>query len=108
MELEPWILEVQAVAVTAHAWHGRLDLVEEINGVVEDRLGALLTRRDALPALVNFPVCGALLLALGAVDLDPGRTRSGARFLALAERFHRPCRRTTCAARWPQWPVGSG
>ncbi|MEU9009427.1 BTAD domain-containing putative transcriptional regulator [Streptomyces sp. NPDC048479] len=86
-DLEPWLLEVQAVALTAHAWHGRLDLVEEINGAVEDRLGALLTRRDGLPTLVNLPVCGALLLALGAVDLDHGRTRSGARFLALADRF---------------------
>ncbi|MCP3819426.1 hypothetical protein NLX86_15320 [Streptomyces sp. A3M-1-3] len=35
LDLEPWSLEVQAVAVTAHARHGRLDLLEEIHGVLQ-------------------------------------------------------------------------
>ncbi|MGW1885560.1 ATP-binding protein [Streptomyces sp. NPDC001970] len=87
LNLEPWILEVQAVAVTAHARHGRLGLVEGIAGALQDRLTTLLTRHDGLPALVDFPVCGALLLALGTADLDRGRTGSGTRLIALADRF---------------------
>jgi hypothetical protein len=42
---------------------------------------------------MEFPICGALLLALAMVDLDRGRrgdqraTTSGVRMIALAERF---------------------
>ncbi|MCX4824542.1 AfsR/SARP family transcriptional regulator [Streptomyces sp. NBC_01142] len=94
LDLEPWALEVQAAAVVAHARHGRLDLVGEITGVLQHRLSTLLTGGATLPALVIFPVCGALLLALGMVDLDHSvrtgdehRRRSGTRLVALAERF---------------------
>jgi predicted ATPase/DNA-binding SARP family transcriptional activator/tetratricopeptide (TPR) repeat protein len=92
---EPWTLEAKAVAVVAHAQHGRLDLVEELTGELPQRLSTLLTNPTAQPPyLVEFPICGALLLALGMVDLDRGAragderaTRSGARTTALAERF---------------------
>ncbi|WP_058043897.1 ATP-binding protein [Streptomyces roseifaciens] len=99
LNLEPWVLEVQAVAVTAHARYGRLDLVEDLTTTLQGRLPALLAPRAAAPsrsdrALANLPLCGALLLALGMVDLDHGprtgnarRTRSGTRLVALAERF---------------------
>src|SRR6266536_298693 len=93
---EPWILEAKAVAVVAHAQHGRLDLVEEITGELSHRLPTMLTNPVAKPTplLVEFPIRGALLLALAMVDLDRGEragderaTRSGARMIALAERF---------------------
>jgi predicted ATPase/DNA-binding SARP family transcriptional activator len=91
---EPWTLEANAVAVVAHAHHGRLDLVEEITGELSHRLSTMLTTVAKPPYLVEFPICGALLLALAMVDLDRGVragdervTRSGARMIALAERF---------------------
>ncbi|MEH6373952.1 BTAD domain-containing putative transcriptional regulator [Streptomyces sp. KLMMK] len=98
-DLEPWALEVQAAAVTAHARYGRLDLVEALTLTLQDRLPALLAPRATAPPrpdrdLANLPLCGALLLALGMADLDHGlrtgnasRTRSGTRLVALAERF---------------------
>ncbi|MFI1258251.1 ATP-binding protein [Streptomyces netropsis] len=99
LDLEPWVLEIQATAVTAHARYGRLDLVEDLTITLQDRLPALLAPRAAAPSrpdreLADLPVCGALLLALGMADLDHGprtgsarRTRSGTRLVALAERF---------------------
>jgi predicted ATPase/DNA-binding SARP family transcriptional activator len=92
---EPWTLEAKAVAVVAHAQHGRLDLVEELIGELPQSLSTLLTSPVAQPPyLVGFPLCGALLLALAMVDLDRGAragderaTRWGARTIALAERF---------------------
>ncbi|HEY2674355.1 MAG TPA: BTAD domain-containing putative transcriptional regulator [Rugosimonospora sp.] len=91
-----WALEVQAVTVIAHAHHGRLDLVEDIAGELPHTLSGLITDRVATAPVpvVDFPVCGTLLLALAMVDLDRGdhagdarATRSGARMVALAERF---------------------
>ena len=94
--LDPWALEVQAVTVVAHAQHGRLDLVGQLTGELPQKLSAVLASPVGAPLLSVFelPVCGALLLALGMVDLDRGRrsgdeqaTRSGVRMVALAERF---------------------
>jgi predicted ATPase/DNA-binding SARP family transcriptional activator len=96
---ETWILEATAVTVVAHAHHGRLDLVEELTGELPDRLSAMLTNpaENPPPYLMELPVSGALLLALAMVDLDRGArtgderaTRSGARMIALAERFRFP------------------
>jgi predicted ATPase len=93
---EQWVLEAAAVTVVAHAQHGRLDLVAELTGELPDRLTALLANPVANPPpyLMELPTCGGLLLALGMVDLDRGArtgderaTRSGARLVALAERF---------------------
>jgi predicted ATPase/DNA-binding SARP family transcriptional activator len=97
--LDPWTLEVQAVTVVAHAHHGRLDLVQQLTGELPHKLSAILTNPigTPLPSAFELPVCGALLLALGMVDLDRGRrsgdeqaTRSGVRMVALAERFRFP------------------
>ena len=91
-----WTLEAQAVTVIAHAHHGRLDLVEEIAADLPHTLSSRITDPSARSAtsFVDFPICGALLLALAMVDLDRGErtgdpraTRSGARMIALAERF---------------------
>jgi predicted ATPase/DNA-binding SARP family transcriptional activator len=95
-DLDPWVVEAHAATVVAHAQHRRLDLVEEITGELSHRLSAMLEHPIAKPPpyLMEFPICGALLLALAMVDLDRGArtgderaTRSGARMIALAERF---------------------
>jgi hypothetical protein len=94
-----WILEATAVTVIAHAQHGRLDLVEELTGTLPDRLSTMLANpaENPPPYLMELPVAGELLLALAMVDLDRGgrtgdgrATRSGARMIALAERFRFP------------------
>jgi tetratricopeptide (TPR) repeat protein len=96
---ETWILESTAVTVIAHAQHGRLDLVEELTGTLPDRLSTMLASpaENPPPYLMELPVAGELLLALAMVDLDRGdrtgdgrATRSGARMIALAERFRFP------------------
>jgi hypothetical protein len=95
--LGPWLVEILATAVVAHAQHDRLDLVEEITAELPRTLTTLLTHRaDPQPTYyVELALHGALLLALGMVDIDRGRhsgdrdaTASGVRLVALAERFH--------------------
>ncbi len=78
-----WPLEVQAVAVVAHARYGRLDLVTDIT----DTLPGLLSTTVDAASVVEFAACGSLLLALALADLDRGATASGVRMIALAERF---------------------
>jgi predicted ATPase len=87
--LEPWNLEAQAAAIVAHARHGRTELVRDLVEQVPGRLTALLRYPAARPPVyfVQLPVCGALLLALAAVDLSRGAVASGVRLTALAERF---------------------
>jgi predicted ATPase len=107
---KPWVLEVQAVTVVAHAHHGRLDLVEDITAELPHTLFRMITNSLATSpgSFVDFPLCGALLLALAMVDLDRGeRTAdacavgSGVRLVALAERlgFLRELQPTMSAAR---------
>jgi hypothetical protein len=94
--LEPWALEVRAVAVTAHARHGRHELVEELSAELSHSLSRMLTDPVVKPPayLMDLAVSGALLLALATTDLDRGArsgdtsvTVSGVRLTALAERF---------------------
>ncbi|MGI5373674.1 ATP-binding protein [Streptomyces sp. CA-251387] len=80
-----WLPELQAAAVIAHARHGRTDVVDRHLAAFPGRLKSLLARSSAVPP-TEFPLCGALLLALGTADLakgDPG----GVRLIALAERL---------------------
>jgi len=97
--LDPWALDIQAMAVVAHAHHGRLDPVAEITSVLPATL-SVLTAEMGPPSdspLASWPgisVYGSLLLALGMTDIARGKrtgderaTRSGARMVALAERF---------------------
>ncbi|SHF89864.1 ATP-binding protein [Streptoalloteichus hindustanus] len=95
--VRPWSLQEQAVAVVAHARHGRLDLVAEIVHDLPRTLSVMLTDPVAAPTpyLAELPICGALLMALAMIDLHSGASngderavRSGARMVALAERFH--------------------
>jgi hypothetical protein len=96
--LDPWALVVQASAVVAHAQHGRLGLVAEITGALPAALSALTADQGLPPgtpaASYGLTVCAWLLLALATADLDRGQragdsraARSGARMIALAERF---------------------
>ena len=71
-----WPLEVQAVAVVTHARFGRLDLVPGILGALPGRLKTAL----ATVSVVQFPVCGSLLAALGVATHE-------VRMIALSERF---------------------
>ncbi|MFF4381671.1 ATP-binding protein [Kitasatospora sp. NPDC001547] len=86
-----WALELVAVCVAAHARHGELDRVAAPAAALPGRLAELLSRPAAL---VEGPLAGTLLLALGLVALDrgardgdPERTRAGVRLVVLAERF---------------------
>jgi predicted ATPase/DNA-binding SARP family transcriptional activator len=96
--LDPWALLVQAIAVVAHAQHGRLGPVAEITGALPAALSALAADPGAPPgtlaASYGLAVCGSLLRALAMTDIDRGQraadadlARSGARMIALAERF---------------------
>jgi predicted ATPase/DNA-binding SARP family transcriptional activator len=96
--LDPWALQLQATAVVAHADHGRLELVAEITGALPATLSALTAEPGPPPGTVaasyGLGVCGSLLLALARTDIDRGQrtgdaaaARSGARLIALAERF---------------------
>jgi len=97
--LEPWALQIQAIAVVAHAQHGRLALVAEITDALPASLAAL-TADPGLPAEApadSYPglsAWGFLLLALAMTDIgraqragDAAAASSGARMIALAERF---------------------
>jgi predicted ATPase/DNA-binding SARP family transcriptional activator len=96
--LGPWALSIQATAVVAHAQHGRLGLVAEITGALPASLSALTAdpgpSPETPPAYSGLSVCGSLLLALAMTDIDRGQraadaafASSGARMIALAERF---------------------
>ncbi|OQO93113.1 hypothetical protein B1813_08000 [Saccharomonospora piscinae] len=93
---EPWSLEFRAVAVVAHARHGRLALVADLVERTPQALDELLrrTHRYEPEYLTGAPLCGALVLAVAMVDLDrarrlgePGAARSGASLVALALAF---------------------
>jgi predicted ATPase/DNA-binding SARP family transcriptional activator len=96
--LDPWALQVQAITVVTHAQHGRLGLVADITGALPAALSALIADPGPPPgtlaATYGLAVCGSLLLALAITDIDrsqretdAGLARSGARMIALAERF---------------------
>jgi len=96
--LEPWALEVQAITVVAHAQHGLVGLVEEITDALPASLSVLTADPGPPPTpAASYPglsACGSLLLALAMTDIDHGQrvgddraASSGARMIALAERF---------------------
>ncbi|MEW2352257.1 BTAD domain-containing putative transcriptional regulator [Spirillospora sp. NPDC029432] len=87
---DPWTLEVRAMTVIAHAYAGRLDAVLDVAGMLPHDLAGLLASPlifTPTPSFAGFPLCGALLLALGLADIARGDRRGGARLVALAERF---------------------
>jgi tetratricopeptide (TPR) repeat protein len=94
--VETWLLEVEAMALVAHAEQGRLDLVGQLAGRLPHTASRLIADlvNGSTMSYSDFPLCGTQLLALAVVDIDRGRrtgdaraTRSGVRMIALAERF---------------------
>ncbi len=96
-QLDPWARQVQAIAVVAHAYCGQLSLVAEITAALPGALSALTADRApgtpdrSQPGLDD---CGSLLMALALTDISLGQraanaglVTSGARMVALAERF---------------------
>ncbi|SEE84068.1 BTAD domain-containing putative transcriptional regulator [Streptomyces sp. Ag109_O5-10] len=83
--LDSWSLQVQAAALAAHAQHGRLEPVAELAGHLRQRLLGMLSG-DASGAgdLLELPVYGSVLLALGHAGLAGGDP-AAVRLLALAE-----------------------
>ncbi|MDG4862611.1 AfsR/SARP family transcriptional regulator, partial [Streptomyces sp. T-3] len=82
--LDPWALQIQSVAVTAHAYAGRLELVGELVDRLRQRLRTLLSGPPRSP--MELPVYGTVLHALGMAGLAAEDT-SAVRMLALAERL---------------------
>ncbi|MEU7868824.1 BTAD domain-containing putative transcriptional regulator [Dactylosporangium sp. NPDC049140] len=84
----PEAIEAQAAAVVAHARHGRPELVAGVVAELHEKLVTLLTRPPVnRPVyLVEFPVCGVMLLALAMADIGAAPS-AAARMVALAERM---------------------
>ncbi|MDW4903836.1 BTAD domain-containing putative transcriptional regulator [Streptomyces sp. ADMS] len=81
-----WVLEILAVAVTAHAHAGRLELVAEPVDRLRQGLRTLFSGPAGSP--MELPVLGTVLHALGLAGLASGDDASAAvRMIALAERL---------------------
>ncbi|QEU96696.1 AfsR/SARP family transcriptional regulator [Streptomyces kanamyceticus] len=92
--LDPWALQIQAAAVTAHATAGDLEPVAELTEQLGRRLRTLLVDAEAGP--VDLRVLGTVLHALGTAGLASGTARCASgddaradavRMIALAERL---------------------
>ncbi|MFE9924645.1 ATP-binding protein [Streptomyces sp. NPDC005774] len=88
--LDPWVLQVQSAAVTAHAHAGRLELVAETVDRLRRGLRTLLSGPAGSP--MELPVFGTVLHALGIAGLASGDADADAdadavRMIALAERL---------------------
>lgn len=82
--LDPWALQIQSAAVTAHAHAGRLEPVREQVERLRQRLRRLLDGPPRSP--MELPVFGTVLHALGLAGLASGDVRA-VRMIALAERL---------------------
>ncbi|GAA1218148.1 hypothetical protein GCM10009665_05070 [Kitasatospora nipponensis] len=82
--LDPWALQIQSAAVTAHAHAGRLELVAGPVERLRERLRTLLGDPSGSPMVL--PVLGTVLHALGMVGLARGDA-GAVRMIALAERL---------------------
>ncbi|WP_055585028.1 ATP-binding protein [Peterkaempfera griseoplana] len=80
----PWALQIQSAAVTAHAHAGRLELVAEAADRLRQRLRTLLSGPYRSPG--ELPVYGMVLHALGMAGLAAG-DGGAVRMIALAERL---------------------
>ncbi|HEX6335386.1 MAG TPA: BTAD domain-containing putative transcriptional regulator [Jiangellaceae bacterium] len=94
--LDPWQVEARAVALTAHAQHGKVELVADLPANLEERLTNLLTSPivNPPPYLMEFQLGGSALVALAVADLDAARrtsdgtaATSAVQMIALSERF---------------------
>ncbi|GHC90275.1 BTAD domain-containing putative transcriptional regulator [Streptomyces violaceochromogenes] len=85
--MDAWARAIEAHAVVAHAYAGRLELVSGLVTALESRLRTLLA--DGFRPSRETPLSGIDVLALGLVRLAAGDA-SAVRLLALAERLHVP------------------
>ncbi|MEV0116768.1 BTAD domain-containing putative transcriptional regulator [Streptomyces sp. NPDC050844] len=92
--LDPWALQIQSAAVTAHAHAGRLGLVADPVDRLRQRLRTLLAGPPRTP--MELPVFGTVLHALGMAglasagaggDTDSDTDTGAVRMIALAERL---------------------
>ena len=81
-----WAVEARCVAVVAHAQHGALDRLGDVSRRLAGHLSALLGASTAQPPpfLVELPIWGVMLAAVGMADIASGRA-SGVRLIALAD-----------------------
>jgi predicted ATPase/DNA-binding SARP family transcriptional activator len=88
-DFRPWALETEGGAVAAHARFGRLNWVADLLAVLPHKLARLLRNPlEHAPAyVVEQQFVGAVLIALGMADLVSGKAATGARLIALAEKF---------------------
>ncbi len=88
-DLRPWVLETQAGAVSAHARFGGLDLVADLVANLPRKLEKFLENPLDRPPVyvVELPLAGTLLLAVGLADIAAGDAATGVRLVALSERF---------------------
>ncbi|MBS2964288.1 hypothetical protein KGA66_14605 [Actinocrinis puniceicyclus] len=100
LHTQTWSLQVEAMALIAHAQHDRLALVGRLAGRMPRTASTLITAKvnGSSMSYEDFPIVGTLLVALAVLDLDRGRrtgdaraARSGARMIALAGRFRFNC-----------------
>ena len=86
--LMPWVLFAEASALFAHVLHGRRQEARSLAERVRLKLPELLS--DSMP-LLDYPVLGGVLLAVGcwelAGDLDENRRDAAVRLVALGQRF---------------------
>jgi hypothetical protein len=104
LAFDPWMLQIEATAVVAHANHNRLDLVAEHVRSLPAKLMTLLTGplAELPPTVIELPICGTMLLAVGLTDIAAGDTATGVRLIALAQklRFLREFHPTMTSARF--------
>ncbi|MFI0717691.1 ATP-binding protein [Streptomyces sp. NPDC021224] len=86
--LDPWALQMQAAALSAHARCGRVEPVAGLVARLRAWLVRMLTPHDGRPPVpaAELPVYGTVLLALAHAALVGGDA-SAARWVALAERL---------------------
>ncbi|WP_338784741.1 BTAD domain-containing putative transcriptional regulator [Streptomyces sp. DG1A-41] len=82
--LDRWALQIQSVAVTAHAHAGRLELVTEPVHRLRQGLRTLLSGPSGSP--MDLHLFGTVLHALGMAGIASGDARA-VRMIALAERL---------------------
>ncbi|MFQ6393224.1 ATP-binding protein [Nocardia sp. KC 131] len=90
--VQVWALEGRSAALLAHAQHHTLDPIAGLVAELPGQVTLLLEQPATQPGghLTELTACGAVLLALAMVDLERGMATSGARLIALAERFDPP------------------
>nr|WP_042194745.1 BTAD domain-containing putative transcriptional regulator [Kibdelosporangium sp. MJ126-NF4]CEL21517.1 Signal transduction response regulator / Disease resistance domain-containing protein / Tetratricopeptide repeat-containing protein [Kibdelosporangium sp. MJ126-NF4]CTQ95916.1 Signal transduction response regulator / Disease resistance domain-containing protein / Tetratricopeptide repeat-containing protein [Kibdelosporangium sp. MJ126-NF4] len=85
---DPWLSEVQAAVVIAHAQHGRLHQIADLVEHLRNRAAWLLRNPTVGPPpfLRECSVWGALLLAVAMTEIQRAPAKA-ARMIAVAERF---------------------